>query len=239
MSKSIEQLVAEEMNKVMMYGMDEQGKLTEPDEQIDLEMTDKNLAKEIAKRAKEDLRPDDKESFSKKAWDYFKDNDLLPEEDAEAEAEDEPAEQEEQEEAPKAKKETKKETKPAKKEKKASKRDEDVEDEKPAKKVSKRSDEKPARAPREKGPSFEDIACQIVKKTPPEDCRKALMDKFTELYKERGKTDEEFITKRVEIYYRIAAGRLGVEMALPPKKAKASKRDKEEKTSKCSRRDDD
>ena len=42
MSKSIEQLVAEEMNKVMMYGMDEQGKLTEPDEQIDLEMTDKN-----------------------------------------------------------------------------------------------------------------------------------------------------------------------------------------------------
>ena len=232
MSKSIEQLVAEEMNKVMMYGMDEQGKLTEPDEQIDLEMTDKNLAKEIAKRAKEDLRPDDKDSFSKKAWNYFKDNGLLPEEDAEAEADDQPAEQEE---APKAKKEDK----PAKKEKKASKRDEYAEDEKPVKKASKRDDEKPARAPREKGPSFEDIACQIVKKTPPEDCRKALMDKFTELYKERGKTDEEFITKRVEIYYRIAAGRLGVEMALPPKKGKTSKRDKEEKTSKRSRRDDD
>ena len=92
--------LAEEMNKVMMYGMNENGELSEPDEQIDLEMTDKNLAKEIAKRAKEDLRPDDKNSFSEKAWAYFEENDLLPADEEEAPEEAEELEDDEADEEP-------------------------------------------------------------------------------------------------------------------------------------------
>lgn len=226
--KSIQQVVAEEMNKVMMYGMDESGKLVEPSEQIDMDMSDEKLAAEIAKRAIEDLRPDDKVSFSKEAWQYFAEKKLLPEGASDGDEEDEPAPVDD---AP-----AKKEDKP---EKKASKRDEEKapakkEEKKPAakkeeKKASKREDEDDApkkKEPKEKSPSFEDIACRIVKKTPPEECYAALMSEFTELYKKRGKDNAEFIEKRVDIYYRIAAQRLGVEMHKTSKRAKAKKEEK-------------
>lgn len=220
--KSIEQIVAEEMNKVMMYGMNENGELSEPDEQIDLEMTDKNLAKEIAKRAKEDLRPDDKDSFSKKVWAYFEENDLLPADEEEAPEEPEELEDDEADEEPEE----------PKSKKKSSKREESEE---PAPKKSKRDDDK-SRTPREKGPSFEDIACQIVKKTPPKEAYEALTEKFTELYEARGKSDEDFIRKRVGIYYRIASQRLSVEMVMPSTK-KVEKKGKED-SKKKSKRDD-
>lgn len=189
--------VAKEMNKVMCYGLNDKGEVEDESELIDLELSDKALAKEIAKRAKEDLAPNDKDDFSKDVWAYFAKHGLLPEGcEADSEQEDE---DEEETPKPKSKKEKakKKEEKPkAAKEKKAT---------------------------RDKGPSFEQIACDIVKSTKPERCRAALVEKFTELYHARGKTDEDFIRERVEIYYRIAAKRLGMEYEPVGKKEKTKK----------------
>ena len=227
---------AEETNMVMAYGMDDKGKVVDPDEQIDTSLTDKALEKELESRLKEDLRMEDKEDFSADVWALFEEKGWGPfaskdeeeseeeEEDAEEpEGEEAPEEdaEEEEEEAPKPKK-SKKEEKPAKKSKKPAK-EEDEEEEKPKK--SKRDEgEKKPRAPRDKGPSFEQIAMDIVKSTDPKDAREALLEKFTGLYHERGKTDEDFIRMRVDIYYKIACTRLHVEMVGVPAKKKVEKK---------------
>lgn len=213
--------VAKELNAVMAYGQNDKGEIEDESELIDLELSEKALAKEIAKRAKEDLAPRDKDDFSADVWAYFAQNGLLPEgcEEDSDQGKDEDAseadtdsdgedsdEAEGEEEAPKAKKEK---VKKEKKEKKA---------------------EKEKKAPRPKGPSFEDIACDIVKSNKPEKCREALLEKFTELYAERGKTDEAFIAARVEIYYRIAAKRLNFEYTpLAPKQREKVKKEKVKK----------
>ena len=71
--------VANEMNDVMAYGCDENGKLVDESEQIDVELSDKALLKVIKDRAKEDLRAEDEGSFSPEVWDWFIDNNLAPE----------------------------------------------------------------------------------------------------------------------------------------------------------------
>lgn len=236
---------AEEMNRVMAYGMDEKGKVVDPDEQIDTTLKDKALEKELEARCKEDLRTEDKEDFSEEVWALFEEKGWGPlgdkqepeeeEEDAEepegedAEAPEEEEEDDEEEEKPAKKSKKEKAKKPAKEE------DED----KPKK--SKRDDgTKKPRAPREKGPSFEQIAMDIVKSTDPKQARDALLEKFTELYHARGKTDADFIRMRVDIYYKIACTRLHVEMVGVPVKKKEEKAKKpakkEEKPAKKSKR---
>lgn len=230
---------AEEMNRVMAYGMNEKGKVVEPDEQIDTTLKEKALEKELEARCKEDLRMEDKEDFSEEVWALFEEKGWGPlakaeepeeeEEDAEEpEGEDAEAPEEDEddeEEAPKPAKKSKKskEEKPAKKSKK-----EEPEGEEAPKKSKRDDGTKKPRAPRDKGPSFEQIAMDIVKSTDPKDAREALIEKFTGLYHERGKTDENFIRMRVDIYYKIACTRLHVEMVgVPAKKSK-----KDEKPSK-------
>lgn len=216
MSKKIASIekVAEELNKVMCYGLNEKGEVEDESEMIDLEMSDKALTKEIAKRAQEDLAPKDKEEFSPDVWEYFRQNDLLPEGCEDEEEED----AEEEEEAPKAKSKKAKKEEPEEEEEDEPEGEEE-EEEKPSKKPKAKKEKavKEKKEPREKGPSFEEVACRIVKSHKPEDCYEALMEEFTKLYAKRGKTDKEFIKSRVEIYYRIAAKRLGVECALTPK----------------------
>lgn len=70
--------VANEMNEVMAYGCDENGKLVDESEQIDVELSDKALLKVIKDRAKEDLRAEDEGSFSPEVWDWFIDQNLAP-----------------------------------------------------------------------------------------------------------------------------------------------------------------
>ena len=237
---------ANETNMVMAYGMDEKGKVVDPDEQIDVTLKEKALEKELESRLNEDLRMEDKEDFSEDVWQLFQDKGWGPfaskaeeaeeeeDEDAEepegedAEAPEEEEEDDEEEEAPKPAKKAAKKSKEEKPAKKAAKKSKD-EDEEEAPKKSKRDDgTKKPRAPREKGPSFEQIAMDIVKSTDPKDARDALIEKFTGLYHERGKTDENFIRMRVDIYYKIACTRLHVEMVgVPAKKSK-----KDEKPSK-------
>ena len=71
-----------------------------------------------------------------------------------------------------------------------------------------------------------------MKSTEPKDARAALLEKFTELYHERGKTDADFIRMRVDIYYKIACTRLHVEMVGVPVKKK------EEKPKKASKKEE-
>lgn len=248
---------AEEMNRVMAYGMDEKGKVVEPDEQIDTTLKEKALEKELEARCKEDLRMEDKEDFSEEVWALFEEKGWGPlakaeepeeeEEDAEEPEEGEDAEapeeeEEDDEEEEKPAKKSKKEKAP-KKSKKEEPEDEE-EEEAPKPKKSKRDDgTKKSRAPRDKGPSFEQIAMDIVKSTDPKDAHDALMEKFTELYHERGKTDADFIKARVNIYHKIACTRLHIEMVGVPvsKKEKAPKKSKKEekaeKPAKKSKRD--
>lgn len=222
--------VAKEMNKVMCYGLNDKGEVEDESELIDLELSDKALAKEIAKRAKEDLAPNDKDEFSEDVWAYFAKHGLLPEG---CEANSEEEDEEEDEPKPKSKKEKSK--KVAKEEPEEEEEPEEPEEEAPKAKKEKSKKEKSEpkggkekqakekKATRDKGPSFEQIACDIVKSTKPNNCREALMEKFTELYHARGKTDEDFIRERVEIYYRIAAKRLGMEYEPVGKKEKTKK----------------
>lgn len=219
--------VAKEMNKVMCYGLNDKGEVEDESELIDLELSDKALAKEIAKRAEEDLAPNDKDEFSEDVWNYFTKHGLLPEG---CEANSEEEEDEDEEEAPKPKSKKEKAKKVAKEEPEEDEEPEEPEEEAPKakKEKSKKKEEKPKatkekKATRDKGPSFEQIACDIVKSTKPNNCREALMEKFTELYHARGKTDEDFIRERVEIYYRIAAKRLGMEYEPVGKKEKTKK----------------
>ena len=231
---------AEEMNRVMAYGMDEKGKVVEPDEQIDTTLKDKALEKELEARCKEDLRLEDKEDFSEDVWALFEEKGWGPLAKAEEPEEEDEEEQEgEDADAPEEEEDDEEEEKPAKKSKKekAPKKEED------APKKSKRDDGSKKRSPRQTGPSFEQIAMDIVKSTDPKDAHDALMEKFTELYHERGKTDEDFIKARVNIYHKIACNRLHIEMVgVPSKKAekpakKASKKeDKAEKPAKKSKR---
>lgn len=235
---------AEEMNRVMAYGMDEKGKVVEPDEQIDTTLKEKALEKELEARCKEDLRMEDKEDFSEEVWALFEEKGwgpLAKAEEPEGEDAEAPEEEEDDEEEEKPAKKSKKEKAP-KKSKKEEPEDEDEEAPKPKK--SKRDDgTKKSRAPRDKGPSFEQIAMDIVKSTDPKDAHDALMEKFTELYHERGKTDADFIKARVNIYHKIACTRLHIEMVGVPvskkeKPAKKSKKEeKAEKPAKKSKRD--
>ena len=244
---------AEEMNRVMAYGMDEKGKVVEPDEQIDPTLKEKALEKELEARCKEDLRMEDKEDFSEEVWALFEEKGWGPlakaeepeEEEPEGEDAEAPEEEEDDEEEEKPAKKSKKEKAPKKSKKEEPEdEDEDEDEEAPKPKKSKRDDgTKKSRAPRDKGPSFEQIAMDIVKSTDPKDAHDALMEKFTELYHERGKTDADFIKARVNIYHKIACTRLHIEMVGVPvsKKEKAPKKSKKEekaeKPAKKSKRD--
>lgn len=229
--------IAEEMNEVMAYGKDPDTGDIDESELIDVELSPKALEAEIKKRAEEDLREDDEDSFSPDVWAWFAENGLTP-----SESEPEEDEDEDEEPAPKKKAAAKK---PAPK--KASKKvepeedDEDDEDEEPAPKSKKKpvkkakeepeddedEDDKPA--PKKKATpkknskkegkriSFEQIAIDIVANGGDYD---AVLNKFTELYNERGENDEEFIAKRAKIYYNIACKAAGIDPKQTSEKSK-------------------
>lgn len=101
--------------------------------------------------------------------------------------------------APAPKKEEKKEAKPAPSKK------EEKKEEKPAAKASKKEEAEALTKKKGKvkeGPSFEEIARNLVKEGKSE---KEILKTFTDLYKEKGQTDTEYIKKRVGIYMKLAS----------------------------------
>lgn len=139
------QKIAEEMNDVMAYGCNHDGELINPEEQIDLELTDKALKAEIIKRAEDDLAPADADAFSEEVWNWFMDNNLVPDGGDEDEDEaDEPEDEAEDETEPEDEAADEPEDEP----------DDEVEDEpepepKPAKKPAKKpANEKTASKPK-------------------------------------------------------------------------------------------
>lgn len=205
------QQIAQEMNSVMQYGFDDETGETNEAEQIDLELSDKALQKEILKRAEEDLQPADEDAFSPEVWEWFINNGITPTNGEVQEVADDPdhpegfphgdagevedaeddggeAEVEEEENVPAEK--------PAK-----DKGKKDVK-EKPLKKQT--APEK--RVPKERGPSNEQIAIDAVKEGKTE---KDLLKIYTKIYEAKGKDDPEYISRRTVIYYNIACKQLG------------------------------
>lgn len=80
MGKVTLKAIAEELNKVMSYGIGKNGEIIDKNEMIDVDMRDKPLEAEIIKRCKDDgdLRESDKPDFSADVWAWFVDNGLVP-----------------------------------------------------------------------------------------------------------------------------------------------------------------
>lgn len=212
------QQVAEEMNKVMQYGYDPDTGETDESEQIDLELSDKALLKDIMERATSELHHDDEKEFSPEVWDWFMNNGITPTEgEDESVATDNAGEEEEEGEAggeEEGEVEEKVSAKnPAKKEKVEKK---GIKDKPIKKQVAKEK-----REPKERAPSNEQVAIDAVKEGKSE---KDLLKIFTKIYEAKGKDDPDYIATRTAIYYGIACKALG-KVAEKPAKEKPAKKE--------------
>ena len=193
--------IAEELNEVMQYGIDsESGELVRPEDQIDIDQTDKALLADIIKNATADLRPDDEDAFSQDAWEWFLANGLTPGAEQEVETETETT------------------TKPAKGKEAA-----------PAKPAAKpAAAAKPAKPAAEEGEKRgikkamvpggnEAKAIELAKKGCDLD---DFIAEFTAIYAAAG-NDADYAAKRAKIYFKIGYDRAGLEVPAGPAKAAA------------------
>lgn len=193
--------IAEELNEVMQYGIDpESDELVRPEDQIDIDQTDKALMADIIKNATADLRPDDEDAFSQDAWEWFLANGLTP-----------GAGQEE-------------ETEPEAKSAKSTKGKEAA----PAKPAAKPAAAKPAKPAAEEGEKRgikkamvpggnEAKAIELAKKGCDLD---DFIAEFTAIYAAAG-NDADYAAKRAKIYFKIGYDRAGLEVPAGPAKAAA------------------
>lgn len=223
---SLEQ-IAEEMNDVMQYGRNEAGELVNEGDLIDTELSQKALKECIVQRAKEDLRPADVESFSAEVWDWFVDNDLVEDEGASDEVEDEDTSDDVTDVADASDDESDEDDEPAPPKKPAGKKT----DTKPVASTPKKAQNGPSKA--SNGKKQADTQGKVdnaqngqtvaKKRQPPQGAMAqggnekyavslveegldfdAFHKKFANLYKEAGKTDADYIQKRARIYWGIA-----------------------------------
>lgn len=202
MAKKLKDLVsaAQELNDVL--GLDPEIEVEDVSEEELIESVKEGAAQidlendEISKKTMDTLR----------AYEIPVGDDATAADDDDDDATDDAAPAEEEEKpakksgkaAPAPKKEEKKETKPAPSKK------EEKKEEKSAAKASKKEEEAPAKKKGKvkEGPSFEEIARNLVKEGKSE---KEILKTFTDLYKEKGQTDTEYIKKRVGIYMKLAS----------------------------------
>lgn len=201
--------VAEEMNTIMAYGKDSKTGEVDESELIDTELSDKALKAEIIKRAKEDLRPSDKQDFSEEAWDFFVENGVAPgsddsNDDSADEGTDEADGQED--EAP-AKGNGGKKSDKAEKADKGEKKKGNV----PSRAMIEGGNEAYAKKLVQEGTSYDDF-----------------VEAFRKLYTKAGKgKDDKYVQSRAHIYWNIAHKQLGIQPKDGPKKAEpAAKPDK-------------
>ena len=189
--------IAEELNTVMQYGCNAKtGKLERPEEQIDTTQSEKALLADIKKNAQADLRPDDENSFSEDAWNWFIDNGITPGADADEPPAEEPA--------PKAKG-----GKAPAKEKAPAKGKEDGGEKRGIKKAMvPGGNEAKAIELAKQGCTLEDF-----------------VDEFTAIYKASGNNDKEYAAKRAAIYFKIGYDKAGLERP-GTEKAKSSAKGK-------------
>lgn len=203
MAKKLKDLVnaAQELNDVL--GLD-------PEIEVE-DVTEDELVESVKEGAAQiDLENDE---ISKKTMDTLRAYEIpvgdeataADDDDADADAEDNTSDEEEEKPTKKSgkaatapKKEEKKEAKPTPSKK------EEKKEEKPAAKASKKEEDAPAKKKGKvkEGPSFEEIARNLVKEGKSE---KEILKTFTDLYKEKGQTDTEYIKKRVGIYMKLAS----------------------------------
>lgn len=208
--------VAQEMNEVMQYGQDAKtGEVVRPDELIDLEQSEKALVKEIKARAAEDLRPDDENSFSEDAWNWFIDNGVTPGDQGDAPAEDKA---------------------PAKKGGKADK--EPAPAKKPAPKAKGEDGEEKRGIKKAMVPGGNEAkAIELAKAG--EDLE-GFIDAFTKIYNDAGNKDKVYIEKRAKIYYKLGYDKAGLTRPdakeAPKAKGKAAPAKKEQEPEETERR---
>lgn len=211
------QKIAEEMNNVMKYGFNEETGETDESEQIDIELDDEALQKELLRLAEEDLQHADEEHFTPEVWEWFINNGITPTGGEVAEVADDAGEVADVEDDGGEAEVAEEENVPAKKP--AKEKGQDVK-EKPLKKQT--APEK--RVPKERGPSNEQIAIDAVKEGKTE---KDLLKVYTKIYEARGKDDPDYISQRTTIYYNIALKALGKTPAKKEKPAKEAPAKKE------------
>lgn len=213
--------VAEEMNKVMAYGLDSKTGEVDESELIDVDLSDKALQAEIIKRAEEDLRAADEPDFSPEVWDWFIEQGVIPagsegNGDGDGDGDDDhPGDDvtnsgdDAGDDEPPAKPKAKGKGKGKEKEKSKAK----------AADGDKRKGNVPSRAMVEGG--NEAFAKRLVeKKTSWDD----FLNEFTELYTKAGKNDEKYILSRAKIYWNIAHKALGIMPKDGPRKAEPEKK---------------
>lgn len=213
--------VAEEMNKVMAYGLDSKTGEVDESELIDVDLSDKALQAEILKRAEEDLRAADEPDFSPEVWDWFIEKGVIPagSEGNGNEADGNPDDDETNlnddagDDEPPAKPKGKEKAKAKPKNEGKSKGKEKAAD------GDKRKGNAPSRAMVEGG--NEAFAKRLVeKKTSWDD----FLNEFSELYTKAGKGDEKYILSRAKIYWNIAHKALGITPKDGPHKAEPEKK---------------
>lgn len=205
--------VAEEMNKVMAYGLDSKTGEVDESELIDVDLSDKALQAEIIKRAEEDLRAADEPDFSPEVWDWFIEQGVIP---AGSEGNGDGADDNPGDDGTNSDDDAGDDEPPAKPKAKGK------EKEKSKAKAAdgdKRKGNVPSRAMVEGG--NEAFAKRLVeKKTSWDD----FLNEFTELYTKAGKNDEKYILSRAKIYWNIAHKALGIMPKDGPRKAEPEKK---------------